>query len=353
MSDPIVMSQYKYVDDTFYLESITSNNQNIYVCNIHEDLLSDTYQAYINQFEVPDFNNKNKILTLKGSFSYDFVVVVYNSFLYVSCNFVEITNNPANSFADISTITKYDINNLTPPIIIATFPNHISSMIVYKNYLFINREDDTIYKLDLLNDNPSTNNSIWSQKYNNFYPWFMTIIDNYMYVSSYNTISLLDITKDTNPMYKQDEIILEHGIRGLTNDGTFIYIALSNGYISKLNINDMTIINNFIFTTIDPYSLLMTIVDNTLYAISETSYIYYCTLPPKPLLKSSKPPTLDNKNTPKVNSTEANSTEVTTKFKPTMGSLFSNNAQVFYKSHTLAPGGIGGVRNYRIKSRKT
>jgi hypothetical protein len=36
-----------------------------------------------------------------------------------------------------------------------------------------------------------------------------------------------------------------------------------------------------------------------------------------------------------------------------MGSLYSNNAQVFYKPHTLAPGGIGGVRNYRLKSRKT
>ena len=36
-----------------------------------------------------------------------------------------------------------------------------------------------------------------------------------------------------------------------------------------------------------------------------------------------------------------------------MGSLFSNNAQVFYKPHSLAPGGIGGVRNYRKKSRKT
>lgn len=36
-----------------------------------------------------------------------------------------------------------------------------------------------------------------------------------------------------------------------------------------------------------------------------------------------------------------------------MGSLFSNNAQVYYKSHSLAAGGIGGVRNYRKKSKKT
>jgi len=36
-----------------------------------------------------------------------------------------------------------------------------------------------------------------------------------------------------------------------------------------------------------------------------------------------------------------------------MGSLFSNNAQVFYKPHSLTPGGIGGVRNYRVKSKKT
>ena len=36
-----------------------------------------------------------------------------------------------------------------------------------------------------------------------------------------------------------------------------------------------------------------------------------------------------------------------------MRSLFSNNAQVYYKPHSLAPGGIGGVKNYRIKSKKT
>jgi hypothetical protein len=40
-------------------------------------------------------------------------------------------------------------------------------------------------------------------------------------------------------------------------------------------------------------------------------------------------------------------------YRMTMGSLYSNNAQVYYKSHTLAPGGIGGVCNYCLKSRKT
>jgi hypothetical protein len=39
--------------------------------------------------------------------------------------------------------------------------------------------------------------------------------------------------------------------------------------------------------------------------------------------------------------------------KMNMGSLFTNNAQVYYKPHSLAPGGIGGVRNYRKKSKKT
>ena len=33
--------------------------------------------------------------------------------------------------------------------------------------------------------------------------------------------------------------------------------------------------------------------------------------------------------------------------------LFTNNAQVYYKSHSLASGGIGGVRNHRQKARKT
>jgi hypothetical protein len=37
-----------------------------------------------------------------------------------------------------------------------------------------------------------------------------------------------------------------------------------------------------------------------------------------------------------------------------MGSLFSNNAQVYYKPHSLSVGGGGsGVRNARIKKRKT
>ena len=36
-----------------------------------------------------------------------------------------------------------------------------------------------------------------------------------------------------------------------------------------------------------------------------------------------------------------------------MRSLFTNNAQVYYKPHSLAPGGIGSVKNYRKKSKKT
>jgi len=34
-------------------------------------------------------------------------------------------------------------------------------------------------------------------------------------------------------------------------------------------------------------------------------------------------------------------------------SLFTDNAKVYYKPHSLAPGGIGTVRNYRHKARKT
>jgi hypothetical protein len=33
--------------------------------------------------------------------------------------------------------------------------------------------------------------------------------------------------------------------------------------------------------------------------------------------------------------------------------LFTNNAQVFYKSNSLASGGVGGVRNHRVKARRT
>jgi hypothetical protein len=33
--------------------------------------------------------------------------------------------------------------------------------------------------------------------------------------------------------------------------------------------------------------------------------------------------------------------------------LFTNNAQVFYKSHSLASGGVGSVRNHRLKARRT
>ena len=34
-------------------------------------------------------------------------------------------------------------------------------------------------------------------------------------------------------------------------------------------------------------------------------------------------------------------------------SLFSDNARVYYKQNSLAPGGVGSVGNYRIKSKKT
>jgi hypothetical protein len=37
----------------------------------------------------------------------------------------------------------------------------------------------------------------------------------------------------------------------------------------------------------------------------------------------------------------------------TMQSLFTNNAQVFYKPHSLAVGGPGTVVNSRHKARKT
>lgn len=33
--------------------------------------------------------------------------------------------------------------------------------------------------------------------------------------------------------------------------------------------------------------------------------------------------------------------------------LFSNNAQVYYKPHSLASGGVGTVRNVGAKSRRT
>lgn len=36
-----------------------------------------------------------------------------------------------------------------------------------------------------------------------------------------------------------------------------------------------------------------------------------------------------------------------------MKNLFTNNAQVYYKSHSLPSGGIGTVKNYRHKARKT
>jgi hypothetical protein len=33
--------------------------------------------------------------------------------------------------------------------------------------------------------------------------------------------------------------------------------------------------------------------------------------------------------------------------------LFTNNAQVYYKPHSLAAGGVGGVRNSGHKAKKT
>jgi hypothetical protein len=36
-----------------------------------------------------------------------------------------------------------------------------------------------------------------------------------------------------------------------------------------------------------------------------------------------------------------------------MFGLFTNNAQVYYKSHSLPSGGVGTVRNHRQKARRT
>jgi hypothetical protein len=36
-----------------------------------------------------------------------------------------------------------------------------------------------------------------------------------------------------------------------------------------------------------------------------------------------------------------------------MFGLYTDNAQVYYKSHSLASGGVGGVRNHRKKARRT
>lgn len=36
-----------------------------------------------------------------------------------------------------------------------------------------------------------------------------------------------------------------------------------------------------------------------------------------------------------------------------MRSIFANNAQVYYKPHSLASGGVGGVKNCRYKSKRT
>lgn len=45
--------------------------------------------------------------------------------------------------------------------------------------------------------------------------------------------------------------------------------------------------------------------------------------------------------------------ETKSRIRILMRSLYTNNAQVFYKPHSLAPGGIGSVRNSRFKSRRT
>jgi len=42
-----------------------------------------------------------------------------------------------------------------------------------------------------------------------------------------------------------------------------------------------------------------------------------------------------------------------TAFPVTKHSLFTDNSRVYYKTSSLAPGGIGGVRNHRRKARKT
>jgi DNA-binding beta-propeller fold protein YncE len=318
----------------WYMENTRQNVEHIYFTNqieYYRYVLDNTYSTWINGLNYPSMmkkygnylyvlNNNNSISKIdlldksiiSGwiTFPYEtFGFDIYDNFLYVT----SIDNGTISKFNIITGVqdVSWSVTNLYTP----------TGIFIYKNYIYV-----CIFaygKINKINLSTGIVDESWSIN-DLFLPLQLEIQDNYLYVTCNETIlkfNLLDGSSIDTPWTTTLPSPLDIAIYG-----NYLYVTnINEGTISKLNLSDGS-----------PDNLeWVSGLDNPQGLVIHENYLY-----------------VSNKNNGTINKIMLYYVAPTIKKLP-ISSLYSNNSQVYYKPHSLAPGGIGTVRNFRIKSRKT
>ena len=241
---------------------------------------------------------------------------------------------------DTGVISKINISNST---IISDWVildvTRIRSFAINKNNMYVlssiaGGDEFVITKINMNTDPPTINLNWVNVPYDMFFRKIY-IINNVMYLTEssiqFSTEKIYTLNLDDNTPIIKEWITGLLNPSGIAVDGNDMYVTnYFIGTISKIDIANRRIVDaTWASGFFNPHSII--IYDNYLYVTNKgNGTIDKIRLPPPP------PPT-----------------PPTQPRRISLGSLYSNNAQVYYKSHSLASGGIGGVRNYRLKSRKT
>jgi len=318
----------------WYMENTRQNVEHIYFTTqmeYYKYVLDNSYSTWIDGLEYPsimkkygDFlyvlNNNTSIskidLQSKSiipqwiTFSYEtFGFDIYEDFIYVTSDVDGTISkfNIVNGLLDES----WSVNDLYAP----------TSIVVYNNYIYVSSiAYGTVQKINLTT---GVLDESWLID-DLFLPIQITIQGNYLYVTSSKPISKINLL-DGSPIDLPWTTSL-NSPTDIAIQGNYVYVTnTNNGTISKLNLSDGSPVElDWVSGLDNPQGLV--VIDNYLY--------------------------VSNKNSGTINKIMLYSLPPTIRKLPTT-SLYSNNAQVYYKPHSLAPGGIGTVRNFRIKSRKT
>jgi DNA-binding beta-propeller fold protein YncE len=318
----------------WYMENTRQNVEHIYFTNqieYYRYVLDNSYSTWIDGLEYPslmkkygDFlyvlNNNTSISKIDldrksiipqwinlsyESFGFD----IYDDFIYIT----SIDNKTISKFNIINGLLdeSWSVNDLYDP----------TSIVVYNNYIYVSSiAYGTVQKINLTT---GVVDESWLID-DLFLPIQITIQGNYLYVTSSKPITKINLL-DGSPIDLPWTTSL-NSPQDIAIQGNYVYVTnISNGTISKLNLSDGSPVDLEWVSGLDnPQGLV--VIDNYLY--------------------------VSNTNSGTINKIMLYSLPPTIRKLPTT-SLYSNNAQVYYKPHSLAPGGIGTVRNFRIKSRKT
>jgi hypothetical protein len=202
------------------------------------------------------------------------------------------------------------------------------TIFAHEGFIYIaNTENNTISKIDITSGTVVEPN--WVTGLN--YPYEMVVQNGIMYVSNWGDSSISKIDLATGAILQLNWVIFNEivGVVGLVIQNNIMYamgsfvngfykINMSNGAILSFEPTDIGLI-----TSMKPYNSSLYISVLNAGFIGKLKF----TLPIPP----------PSRTRPLVN----------------MQSLFSNNAQVYYKAHSLASCGVGSVGNSRLKSKKT